>query len=220
MQEEVKRLREEIEELNTSIKYVSTSYVSHPSYDIQKLHRHFNTLTLNCFCLLSLLKHSFCQEQLPATGVPIRQHRIDHMQEKFNEYVKNRTLQNWKFWIVSFSERAYSDLHRLLLINKTEYGVSFLLWSGMLFCLRGTLFRSDWSHCILVGELLCWLYTKLSGKVIFPIICLVVDVCFSLWNVSTNWATLRTNPTMIQYPCICCQRCLFPHVFIPVYSVQ
>lgn len=26
------------------------------------------------------------------------------MQDKFNEYVKNRTLQNWKFWIVSFRE--------------------------------------------------------------------------------------------------------------------
>ncbi|XP_076587342.1 MLX-interacting protein isoform X1 [Chaetodon auriga] len=40
------------------------------------------------------------QEQLPATGVPTRRHRFDHMQE-FNEYVKNRTLQNWKFWIFS-----------------------------------------------------------------------------------------------------------------------
>uniref|UniRef100_A0A7N6FAK3 MLX interacting protein n=1 Tax=Anabas testudineus TaxID=64144 RepID=A0A7N6FAK3_ANATE len=44
---------------------------------------------------------NLCQEQLPATGVPIRRHRFDHMQEKFNEYVKNRTLQNWKFWIFS-----------------------------------------------------------------------------------------------------------------------
>lgn len=44
---------------------------------------------------------SFCQEQLPATGVPIRRQGFDHMQEKFNEYVKSRTLQNWKFWIFS-----------------------------------------------------------------------------------------------------------------------
>ncbi|KAM3610191.1 uncharacterized protein V6R79_000370 [Siganus canaliculatus] len=41
-----------------------------------------------------------CQEQLPATGVPMRRNRYDHMQE-FNEYVKYRTLQNWKFWIFS-----------------------------------------------------------------------------------------------------------------------
>ncbi|ROL44365.1 MLX-interacting protein [Anabarilius grahami] len=63
MQEETKRLREEIEELNTSI--------------------------------------SLCQEQLPDTGVPVARHRFDHMREKFEDYVKNRTLQNWKFWIFS-----------------------------------------------------------------------------------------------------------------------
>lgn len=63
MLEETKRLREEIEELNTSI--------------------------------------SLCQEQLPETGVPITRHRFDHMREKFDDYVKNRTLQNWKFWIFS-----------------------------------------------------------------------------------------------------------------------
>lgn len=44
---------------------------------------------------------SSCQELLPATGVPIRPQRFDHNQE-FSEYVRSRTLQNWKFWIVSF----------------------------------------------------------------------------------------------------------------------
>uniref|UniRef100_A0A1A8FPV2 MLX interacting protein n=1 Tax=Nothobranchius korthausae TaxID=1143690 RepID=A0A1A8FPV2_9TELE len=63
MQEEARRLREEIEELNASI--------------------------------------NLCQEQLPATGVPMRLSRLDYMQEKFDEYVKTRTLQNWKFWIFS-----------------------------------------------------------------------------------------------------------------------
>ncbi|XP_057214156.1 MLX-interacting protein isoform X3 [Triplophysa rosa] len=61
--EETKRLREEIEELNSSI--------------------------------------NLCQEQLPATGVPVTRHRFDHMKEKFEDYVKSRTLQNWKFWIFS-----------------------------------------------------------------------------------------------------------------------
>lgn len=61
--EETKRLREEIEDLNTSI--------------------------------------NLCQEQLPATGVPVTRHRFDHMKEKFEDYVKSRTLQNWKFWIFS-----------------------------------------------------------------------------------------------------------------------
>ncbi|KAM3867906.1 MLX-interacting protein [Diretmus argenteus] len=44
---------------------------------------------------------NLCQEQLPATGVPITRHRFDHMREKYDEYVKSRTLQNWKFWIFS-----------------------------------------------------------------------------------------------------------------------
>ncbi|XP_043924551.1 MLX-interacting protein [Protopterus annectens] len=63
MQDDVKRLREEIEELNATI--------------------------------------SSCQLQLPATGVPITRQNLDHMQEMFDAYVKNRTLQNWKFWIFS-----------------------------------------------------------------------------------------------------------------------
>nr|XP_048677293.1 MLX-interacting protein isoform X5 [Caretta caretta] len=62
-QEETRRLREEIEELNTAI-------IS-------------------------------CQQQLPATGVPITRQRFDHMRSMFDEYMRNRTLQNWKFWIFS-----------------------------------------------------------------------------------------------------------------------
>ncbi|XP_005755627.1 carbohydrate-responsive element-binding protein-like, partial [Pundamilia nyererei] len=42
-----------------------------------------------------------CQQQLPATGVPITRQRFDHMREKFREYVRTQTLQNWKFWIFS-----------------------------------------------------------------------------------------------------------------------
>nr|XP_008506250.1 PREDICTED: MLX-interacting protein isoform X4 [Equus przewalskii] len=63
MQEEARRLREEIEELNATI--------------------------------LS------CQQLLPATGVPVTRRQFDHMRDMFDEYVKSRTLQNWKFWIFS-----------------------------------------------------------------------------------------------------------------------
>ncbi|KAK1193637.1 MLXIP protein, partial [Pygoscelis papua] len=63
MQEETRRLREEIEELNATI-------IS-------------------------------CQQQLPATGVPITRQRFDHMRRMFHEYVRSRALQNWKFWIFS-----------------------------------------------------------------------------------------------------------------------
>ncbi|NWI95275.1 MLXIP protein, partial [Pitta sordida] len=42
-----------------------------------------------------------CQQQLPATGVPVTWQRFDNMRRMFDEYVKSRTLQNWKFWIFS-----------------------------------------------------------------------------------------------------------------------
>ncbi len=54
---------------------------------------------------------SLCQEQLPDTGVPITRHRFDHMREMFDDYVKNRTLQNWKFWIVSFNLKLFSPTY-------------------------------------------------------------------------------------------------------------
>ncbi|KAJ8287199.1 hypothetical protein GJAV_G00048820 [Gymnothorax javanicus] len=63
MQEEIRCLREEIEELNASI--------------------------------------CSCHQKLPATGVPVARCRLDSMWDKFNEYVRNRTLHNWKFWIFS-----------------------------------------------------------------------------------------------------------------------
>ncbi|NXJ69739.1 MLXPL protein, partial [Rostratula benghalensis] len=44
---------------------------------------------------------NLCQEQLPATGVPITRQRFDQMRSMFEEYVRSSTLQNWKFWIFS-----------------------------------------------------------------------------------------------------------------------
>ncbi|XP_026575095.1 MLX-interacting protein [Pseudonaja textilis] len=42
-----------------------------------------------------------CHQQLPATGVPITRQRFDQMRSKFEEYVRNRSQQNLKFWIFS-----------------------------------------------------------------------------------------------------------------------
>lgn len=52
---------------------------------------------------------SVSQQQLPATGVPVTQQRFDHMKELFDEYVKSRTLQNWKFWIFSIIIKPLFD---------------------------------------------------------------------------------------------------------------
>ena len=49
----------------------------------------------------SACRFSSCQQLLPATGVPVARRQFDHMRDMFDEYVKSRTLQNWKFWIVS-----------------------------------------------------------------------------------------------------------------------
>lgn len=57
-----------------------------------------------------LVPHSLCQEQLPATGVPITRQRFDQMRSMFDEYVRSSTLQNWKFWIVSFGASACCSL--------------------------------------------------------------------------------------------------------------
>lgn len=44
---------------------------------------------------------SNCQSMLPATGAPVSRRRDSKMQEMFDEYVRRRTLDNWKFWIFS-----------------------------------------------------------------------------------------------------------------------
>lgn len=48
---------------------------------------------------------SLCQQQLPATGVPITHQRFDQMRDMFDDYVRTRTLHNWKFWVVSSLSR-------------------------------------------------------------------------------------------------------------------
>ncbi|XP_072834475.2 carbohydrate-responsive element-binding protein [Pogona vitticeps] len=48
---------------------------------------------------------NLCQQQLPATGVPITRQRFDQMRSMFDEYVRSCTLQNWKFWVFSIIMR-------------------------------------------------------------------------------------------------------------------
>ncbi|KAJ7308963.1 hypothetical protein JRQ81_008245 [Phrynocephalus forsythii] len=48
---------------------------------------------------------NLCQQQLPATGVPITRQRFDQMRGMFDDYVRSCTLQNWKFWVFSLIMR-------------------------------------------------------------------------------------------------------------------
>uniref|UniRef100_A0A8C6Q2S9 MLX interacting protein n=1 Tax=Nothobranchius furzeri TaxID=105023 RepID=A0A8C6Q2S9_NOTFU len=73
---------------------------------------------------------NLCQEQLPATGVHMRRSRLDYMQEKFDEYVKTRTLQNWKFWIFSIIIKPLFESFNGMVstMSRTELHQTTLQW--------------------------------------------------------------------------------------------
>ncbi|XP_008200427.3 carbohydrate-responsive element-binding protein isoform X2 [Tribolium castaneum] len=52
---------------------------------------------------------SNCQSMLPATGAPVSRRRDSKMQEMFDDYVRKRTMENWKYWIFSLLFRPLLD---------------------------------------------------------------------------------------------------------------
>ncbi|XP_018412631.1 PREDICTED: carbohydrate-responsive element-binding protein [Nanorana parkeri] len=52
---------------------------------------------------------NLCQQQLPASGVPVTHQHFQHMRQMFQNYVQSRTLQNWKFWLFSLLIRPLFD---------------------------------------------------------------------------------------------------------------
>lgn len=81
LNEEMESLKQEIERLNTSIRYFCIFFK---------------------FISLIVAYCSNCQSLLPATGAPVSRRRDSKIQEMFDEYVRTRTDENWKFWMVSF----------------------------------------------------------------------------------------------------------------------
>ncbi|XP_041949412.1 carbohydrate-responsive element-binding protein-like isoform X1 [Alosa sapidissima] len=77
----------------------TADYVSKMQQERAQLHEEAHRLREEIMGLNNAI--SVCQQQLPATGVPITPQRFDHMREKFREYVRAQTLHNWKFWIFS-----------------------------------------------------------------------------------------------------------------------
>uniref|UniRef100_UPI003AB0677B carbohydrate-responsive element-binding protein n=1 Tax=Centroberyx gerrardi TaxID=166262 RepID=UPI003AB0677B len=77
----------------------TAEYISKMQQERAQLHEEAQRLREEIQLLNSAI--NVCQQQLPATGVPITRQRFDHMREKFREYVRAQTLQNWKFWIFS-----------------------------------------------------------------------------------------------------------------------
>ncbi|XP_036975419.1 carbohydrate-responsive element-binding protein-like isoform X2 [Acanthopagrus latus] len=77
----------------------TAEYISKMQQERAQLHDEAQRLREEIQLLNSAI--NVCQQQLPATGVPITRQRFDHMRQKFREYVQAQTLQNWKFWIFS-----------------------------------------------------------------------------------------------------------------------
>lgn len=77
----------------------TAEYISKMQQERVQLHEEAQRLREEIQLLNSAI--NTCQQQLPATGVPITRQRFDHMRQKFREYVQAQTLQNWKFWIFS-----------------------------------------------------------------------------------------------------------------------
>ncbi|XP_041656556.1 carbohydrate-responsive element-binding protein-like isoform X2 [Cheilinus undulatus] len=77
----------------------TAEYISKLQQERGQLHEEAQRLREEIQLLNSAI--NACQQQLPATGVPITRQRFDHMRQKFREYVQAQTLQNWKFWIFS-----------------------------------------------------------------------------------------------------------------------
>jgi MAX-like protein X len=54
---------------------------------------------------------SECQSQLPATGVSVvgNLNKMEQFEQKFNQYVKDKTVENWKFYLFSLILRPLFD---------------------------------------------------------------------------------------------------------------
>ncbi|XP_049830126.1 MLX-interacting protein [Schistocerca gregaria] len=92
---------------------------------------------------------SNCQALLPATGAPVSRQRTSKMKEMFDEYVRIRTLENWKFWIFSIlfepllssytaavSTASLDDLYRSTLLWVEQHCSLVELRPGVLNSLR------------------------------------------------------------------------------------
>nr|XP_015223328.1 PREDICTED: carbohydrate-responsive element-binding protein-like isoform X2 [Lepisosteus oculatus] len=77
----------------------TAEYISKMQQERAQLHEEAQRLREEVVALNCAINE--CQQQLPATGVPITRQRFDHMREMFRDYVRAQTLQNWKFWIFS-----------------------------------------------------------------------------------------------------------------------
>jgi len=74
-------------------------YIRQLRAERSQLRDEMDSLRQQIECLNTAISN--CQAMLPATGAPVSRQRASKMREMFDEYVRIRTLENWKFWILS-----------------------------------------------------------------------------------------------------------------------
>uniref|UniRef100_A0A674AB95 Carbohydrate-responsive element-binding protein-like n=1 Tax=Salmo trutta TaxID=8032 RepID=A0A674AB95_SALTR len=91
----------------------TAEYISKIQQERAQLHEEAQRLRGQILLLNSAI--NVYQLQLPVTGVPITCQRLDHMREKFREYVRVQTLHNWNFWIFSIMvEPLFESYNRMV----------------------------------------------------------------------------------------------------------
>nr|XP_033776524.1 MLX-interacting protein-like isoform X2 [Geotrypetes seraphini] len=70
------------------------------------------------------------QQQLPATGAPVVVHHSDHITHLYDNYVRSRTLQNWKFWLFSIIIKPLFETYQETVSTSSldEFCHSVLTW--------------------------------------------------------------------------------------------
>lgn len=74
-------------------------YIKQLRAERNQLKEEMDSLRQQIECLNTSISN--CQSMLPATGAPVSRHRTNKMKEMFDDYVRTRTRENWKFWIFS-----------------------------------------------------------------------------------------------------------------------
>jgi MAX-like protein X len=93
-------------EIDFSLQLSKAAMLQKGAEYIRQLRSERNQLNEEMECLRQQIETlntsiSNCQSMLPATGAPVSRRRDSKMQEMFDEYVKKRTMENWKYWIFS-----------------------------------------------------------------------------------------------------------------------
>lgn len=70
------------------------------------------------------------QKQLPACGAPTIVHHTEHMNQLYENYVRIRTLDNWKFWLFSIIFRPLFETYQEAVSSTSpeEFCPSVLSW--------------------------------------------------------------------------------------------